>query len=458
MINEDLLMPKEKKKTNKKSSLKANERKIALQILSAISMRADIASRLGMSYSDKRNLYEALGYKKDPTFNDYMAKYRRQDIARAIIDAPARASWRRPPRITESDEKETKFEKAWVSLLERCRVFHYLSRVDRLASIGSYAVLLIGFDDGNGFEREIKSAKNVLYLSPYSQVDAKIDQYVKDTKNERFGLPETYSIAMKTAGKTFLSKPTHWSRVIHVAEDCLDDNVEGMPRLEPVLNRLQDLELVAGGSAEMFWRGAFPGYGFKQDPNTTMQDKDIKDLQAEIDEYMHDLKRYIRTQGISIESLAQQVADPSKHFAILIDLIACAVRIPKRILLGSERGELASSQDERAWLDRIDERRKEHCEPVILRPFIDRLITVGALPKPAEGYTVDWPDLMAPGEKEIAEVGEIRSKALKAYVDAIGADLIVPPDIFLRKLLGFSQDDINQINLILGGIQKGEES
>jgi len=296
-----------------------------------------------------------------------------------------------------------------------------------------------------------------LYLSPYSQVNAKIDQYVKDVKDERFGLPETYSIAMLTAGQTSISKTTHWSRVIHVAEDCLEDNVEGMPRLEPVLNRLQDLELVAGGSAEMFWRGAFPGYGFKQDPSTIMQDKDIEDLQAEIDEYMHDLKRYVRTKGISIESLAQQVADPSKHFAILVDLIACAVRIPKRILLGSERGELASSQDERAWMQRIDERRREHCEAVILRPFIDRLITVGALPKPVEGYTVDWPDLMAPGDKEIAEIGKIRSEALKAYVEALGADLIVPPDIFLRRILGLSQDDINQINLILDRIQKGEE-
>lgn len=442
---------KKKLRAAKKGDLTANERKMGLQILSAISIRASIAARLGMSYSDKRDLYKALGYKKQPGFGDYMAKYRRQDIARAIIDAPVRASWRRPPRITESDEKETKFEKAWVSLVERHRIFHYLSRVDRLASIGSYAVLLIGFDDGNGFDQEIKSAKDVLYLSPYSQANAGIDQYVKDAKNERFGLPETYSITMTGTGKTSLSKKTHWSRVIHVAEDCLEDDVKGMPRLEPVLNRLQDVDLVAGGSAEMFWRGAFPGYGFKQDAGTTIQGQDLIDLQDEIEEYMHDLKRYIRLRGISIENLAQQVADPSNHFAILVDLIACAVRIPKRILLGSERGELASSQDERAWLDRIDERRREHCEAVILRPFIDRLISVGALPKPVEGYSVDWPDLMAPGEKEIAEIGEIRSKALKAYVEAIGADVIVPPDIFLRKILGFSQDDINQINLMLEG-------
>lgn len=450
-------LQKKKPRAAKKSNLTANERKLALQILSALSMRADIAARLGMSYSDKRDLYQALGYKKEPSFNDYMAKYRRQDIARAIIDAPVRASWRQPPRITESEEEETKFEKAWSSLLKGRRVFHYLSRVDRLASIGAYGILLIGFDDGNGLDEEVRSAKDVLYLSPYSEANAKINQYVDDPKNERFDLPQIYSITMRGRAQTSLSKNTHWSRVIHVAEDCLEDDVEGMPRLEPVLNRLQDLDLIAGGSAEMFWRGALPGYGFKQDPGTTMQPQDLADLKDEIEEYMHDLKRYIRLRGISIENLAQQVADPSNHFAILVDLIACAVRIPKRILLGSERGELASSQDERAWMQRIDERRRQHCEAVILRPFVDRLITVGALPEPKQGYTVDWPDLMAPSDKEKAEVGETKSKALKNYVDSIGADQIVPPEIFLRKIIGMTDEEIKEIEAIQGQLGKEEE-
>ena len=48
----------------------------------------------------------------------------------------------------------------------------------------------------------------------------------------------------------------HASRVLHVAEDCLDDDVYGIPRLKPVFDRLDDLLKVVGGSAEFFLRGA----------------------------------------------------------------------------------------------------------------------------------------------------------------------------------------------------------
>lgn len=455
-----------KRKTRKTGSwpkpetLTKNEAVEMLAALSAISVRAGIAARLGKSFGGERDIYEALGYKKDPDYADYMAKYKRQDIARAAIDKPVRMSWGRRPEITETKpgEKETPFEEGWSSLVKSHRIFHFFSRVDRLASIGSYAVLLMGFDDGGTLESGVTSAKKLLYLMPYAHDNAVISAYEDDTKSERYGLPREYTInAVKTAGvgkKSTLSLNVHWSRVVHIAEDLLEDNVEGMPRLQPVFNRLQDLELIAGGSAEMFWRGAFPGLGFKAEEDRTLQGQDLIDLKDEIEEYMHGLKRYLRLRGVDIKELKPQVADPSNHVAVQIDLIACAQNIPKRVLLGSERGELASSQDERAWLETIQDRRVNYCEPVILRPFVDRLISVGVLTEPKDGYAVSWPDLLVVSEKQVAEVGALRSKALKDYVEAIGAEDILPPEIFLRKMLGLTQVEMNQVETILKTIPK----
>ena len=107
-----------------------------------------------------------------------------------------------------------------------------------------------------------------------------------------------------------------------------------------------------------------------------------------MDSYLHGFQRYLRLQGIDIQELKPQLADPSNHFAVLINMISIATGIPKRILLGSERGELASSQDEKNWADQIDSRRKDHCEPMILRPLIDSLIGVGVLPEPKGEYVV----------------------------------------------------------------------
>ena len=52
---------------------------------STVVSRQALLDRLGKSYGEDRNLYDALGYRKSPTFNDYYSRYKRQDIAKRII-------------------------------------------------------------------------------------------------------------------------------------------------------------------------------------------------------------------------------------------------------------------------------------------------------------------------------------------------------------------------------------
>jgi hypothetical protein len=130
---------------------------------------------------------------------------------------------------------------------------------------------------------------------------------------------------------------------------------------------------------------------------------------------------------------------------VQIDLIAAATRIPKRILMGSERGELASGQDEVNWMKHISGRQNGHCELVILRPFIDRLIEIGILPKPTDAYTCEWPDMLAPSDKEKVEIGAIRAKALKDYNDSPGAEDLLPPTMMYSKILYMTDAEIKEI-------------
>ena len=39
------------------------------------------------------------------------------------------------------------------------------------------------------------------------------------------------------------------------------------------------------------------------------------------------------------------------------------------------------------------ERQEGYLTPFVIRPFVDRLIALGVLPTPEEGYIVFWPDL-----------------------------------------------------------------
>jgi len=82
---------------------------------------------------------------------------------------------------------------------------------------------------------------------------------------------------------------------------------------------------------------------------------------------------------------------------------------------------------------------------------------VGTLEKPQnDEYEIKWPDSHTETEKEVAEVSEIQMKALGAYVNALGADLIVPPEIFLKKYLKWTDDEIEQSGQLVDEMRKKE--
>ena len=221
-----------------------------IQINGAVAARANIAARMGQSYGGDRDVYDALGYNKEPDYETYQAKYERQDIARAVVDRPVRASWRKHPIVEEAsdDTEPTKFEMQWNALVKTKKLYHQFSRADRLAGIGAYSVLLMGFNDAAKMSEPVENGKELLYVQAYSQPNASIKTLVKDDKDERFGLPEIYDIKVGAAkgseSSTGQTMAVHWSRVIHIAEDLLEGNVYGQPRLQAILNRLENLELL----------------------------------------------------------------------------------------------------------------------------------------------------------------------------------------------------------------------
>ena len=110
--------------------------------------RAQLMSQLGFQYDGNRDIYKALGYKVDLVYNDFYSRYTRQDIAKAIIDRPVKATWQGKLELVESDESEdTQFEEAWEGLNRQLKLKTILSRVDRLTGIGKYGILVLGLDD-----------------------------------------------------------------------------------------------------------------------------------------------------------------------------------------------------------------------------------------------------------------------------------------------------------------------
>jgi len=417
-----------------------------LQALSAIVTRMQYASMLGLTqYGGDRDVYQALGYKEQLTFNDYLGRYIRQDIAKAIIDRPVKATWQGSLELIESEDfKDSKFEKAWDDLNYNFSIKDVFSRVDRLTGLGKFGIILLGLSDVSAptaWVRPARKGVKLKYLRAFSSGSVEITTYEQNTSSERFGKPLIYTIKTRETGiGSDLNIQVHFSRVVHIVDDPLESDTESSPRLEVVFNRLMDLEKLIGGDAEMFWRGARPGYAGKLDEGYKMSAEMEDDLKAQIDEYEHNLRRVLVNTGVEYKALAQQVAEPAQHVAIQIQMISAVTGIPNRILIGSERGELSSAQDAGEWKIFVQTRRDDYAEPRVIRPFVKKCIELGILPEPESGkYTTKWSDLFAMSELDRVKVGESRANALKSYTASPLSETIMDPDSFMKLCMGLNE-------------------
>lgn len=432
------------------------------EAVTSVIARDRLAALLGQQYGGERDLYKTLGYIVDPVWSDYWLRYLRQDMARRVVVEPVNSTWRHHPVVSEAENEEdaTEFDQRFAELADQSRLYHYLSRADRLAGVGQYAVLFLGFDDAQPMEEPVRNPSTLNFLAPYTQANAKINKWVTDEKDPRFGMPAEYSIEFGghdqlLQGRTQLGRrrEVHWSRVLHVPSDGLDESdVFGTPRMKGVLNRLMDLEKVVGGGAEMFWRGAFPGLVFNADADAQV---DEESLEAEVQQYVHEMRRYMQVQGVDTKELSPQVADPTGHVSAIADLISAHTGIPKRKLFGSERGEMASGQDETNWNNVIGERRANHVNPV-LHHLVERLIQTGVLPGPARRPKIKWPGVSDLSPQAQAQVARDKAQAIAAYVNAVGAPQVVPRNVFLRDVLNLDDDTVKAVEALLGQMEAAD--
>ncbi len=231
---------------------------------------------------------------------------------------------------------------------------------------------------------------NFVRVFPESLVQ--VVQWESNINSPRFGQPIRYSVTFNDpreqhsgVGLPLATVYVHWTRVLHVADNLNSSEVVGVPRMRPVLNRLLDLLKLYGGSAEMYWRGAFPGFALSTHPQLGGDvNVDVSGIRDMMENYMNGLQRYLALMGMSAQSLAPQVVSPVDQINVQIEAICICLGIPKRVFMGSERGELASSQDDAAWNDRLKGRQNSYITPRIIIPFVDRLIAVGVLPEPGK--------------------------------------------------------------------------
>jgi len=385
---------------------------------------------------------------------------------------------------------------SWYAEEKGSPVWEHLIRADILSGIGQYGAVLLGLDDGldlkeavagvveqgsspvdsvvddkgrvagyqpsaNGSAKHQRyslttnadevAGRKLLYLRAFPESLCRITRFESNPKSPRYGQPTAYHVTFNDPNQTYAAvgapqggREVHWTRVIHVADvnhtaSCSE--VFAIPRCRPVMNRLLDAEKVYGADGEAYWRNAIMKLFFETHPqlggDVTVDSDEFSDF---MEEMMNGLQQWGLLKGMSAKAIAPSVSDPSPHIASIIQAICVKGAYPQRVFMGSERGELASSQDDAAWNDRLRQRQNGYNSPRLVAPFVNRLIVVGVLRPPQSGFRVWWPDIASQTDQERANVSATKTQALVSYINGNGPALIEPFD-YLTRWLGFTDEE-----------------
>src|SRR5690606_4939973 len=86
---------------------------------------------------------------------------------------------------------------------------------------------------------------------------------------------------------------------------------------------------------------------------------------------------------------------------------------------------------------RIAERREQFAGPEVIEAFMNAGQRLGFIPR--GDFKIVWPESDTLGESGRADVALKKAQALQSYTSSIGADMIIPPQLF-RQWLGESPD------------------
>lgn len=433
------------------------------------------ASEFRKLFDVRRDLDDECGYPQTDAIRaeDYRKLYDRDPIAARVVNIWPSESWKSQPAVYEDEDSEavTAFEDAWDDLCRSLRgqswyasergnpVWEALRRADELSGVGHYGGILLGLDDGKplnepaeGLDEQGRKSgkgqlKQVLFMRCFDESLMTVATWERDPLNPRYGHPIAYNLTLSEATGSDVSLGTHlvhWTRVVHLADNLTSSEVLGVPRMQRVYNRLYDLTKLYGPSAEMYYKGAFPGMSVETLPQLgTDVEVDADNLKDVMEEYMNGLQRYLILTGMQAKMLSPTVVDPAGQINAQLDAICVILEIPKRIFVGSERGELASSQDAGSWNDRVRARQDNYVTPRIIVPFVDRLISLGVLPEPEE-FHVDWPDVEALSEMEKASVAIAKTDAMGKYLQG-GVEALMTPMDYMTRILEFSEEEATSI-------------
>ena len=369
----------------------------------------NLTSLLGSSalLSTKHDFTFDFGYKDDLDFHDLYRLYKRNGVAKALVNRTAAKTWETLPALTldPDNPEETPVDEEILQKFSKIRFWQKLMETDRRSLVGEYSGVIFQLADNQPFDQPVERVPDgisgLVNLIPAWEGQLQISQWNQDATSSRYGEPEvmtyTESSVDSSQGKT-RSFQVHADRVYIWSQDRTTFNDSG---LEPVYDALTDMVKIRGSSGEGFWKNAKsqPVLQADKEVDFTMLAKmlgtDLEGLPEALDNVVADWNKgfdqSLILQGMEAKTLGVSLpTNPDQFYSIAAREVVAAWGIPEKILFGSQTGERASTEDQAAWNRHNMSRRHNYVVPNVM-DIIQRLQQFGVLPE--ANWQLDWDDL-----------------------------------------------------------------
>jgi len=362
--------------------------------------------------STKHNHYQDFGFPEAVQFAQFFHAYTRNGLARAGVDKTVAKTWEDNPWLLEKERDgsqgqtsdETPLEREIRRRFDDLRLWQHLAEADRRGLVGAYGGVILRFADDQPFEQPVTRVPGgldgLVEVIPAWQGQLTVSSWVEDQRAPDYGRP-----AMFQFNESAVGNPQGQVRSFNVHPDRVlvwsrDGTVHGRSFLEPGFNDLLTMEKIVGAGGEGFWKNAKSAPILEIDKEASLEqmaknmgrkpDEVREVMEEQVAEWQRGFDQLLMLQGMQAKTLGVTLPSPEHFFAIALQSFAASVQCPLKILIGSQTGERASTEDAEEWAKVNMARRRGIAVPNI-REMVARFVRFGILPE--RDWFVDWADL-----------------------------------------------------------------
>ena len=416
----------------------------------------------------KHNHYHDFGFPTSVEFDLLFGYYTRNSLAKAAIDKTTRKTWQDPPWLLEKPrdgsegvtKKETRLEKAIRQHFTKIRFWTKVMEADRRSLVGRYGALILRIADDKPTSEPLEQVSGgldaLVDVIPVWEGQLRVNKWDDDPNSLTYGDPLMFeydesnvhngSVTPIQVGRQ-RKMTVHPSRVIIWS---MDGTMDGEPSLKAGINDLLTIEKIVGAGGEGFWKNAKQAPILELDKEADIvrmakamgvpPDKIYDVMNEQVEDWQKGFDNLLMIQGGTAKPMKVELPDPEHFYMNALQSFAASYDIPLKVLVGTQTGERASSEDASQWNQTCNFRRKNTVIPNILQ-IVARLEACGILKENPEWF-VDWTDLT---ESTMIEKIDRAGKMAKVNKD-FGDIVFMPQEI--RASVGYEPADEGELKKI----------